>query len=154
MTSSSVAEVRSPLLKAATLGGFDGTASLLGVIIYLLAKDPRLIFPAALSGAVTSALSMGAAEWLSDSGSGFGAASVMALATFCGALLPALPFGVASGAAALAECAVIVTCAGIAVSMLRPQRGLGLSLAETFGILAACTAAAALLGLALPGGAG
>ena len=75
----------------AVFGGFDGTSSLLGVIVYLLITHPALIFPAALSGAVSSALSMGAGEWLSDSENGFAASLVMGAATLTGALLPCAP---------------------------------------------------------------
>jgi hypothetical protein len=127
--------LRRDLARPATFGGFDGTSSLLGVIIFLLVTHPTLIFPTALSGAISSALSMGAGEWLSDSDNGFGASAVMAAATLCGALLPAAPFAFGTGPAAIAECAVICMCIGITVSMLRARRSLPLALAETFGLL-------------------
>ena len=69
--------VKPSLLKPAVLGGFDGTASLLGVVIYLLATHPSLIFPAAASGAVSSAISMAGGAFLSDSGNGLAASGVM-----------------------------------------------------------------------------
>ena len=142
--------MRPSLLKPAILGGFDGTASLLGVVIYLLLTHPALIFPTAASGAVSSAISMGGGEFLSDSGNGLAASGVMALATFTGAVLPALPFAFGSGPAAITECAVITACIAIAVSAMRPDRGLGLALSETFGLLilvaAVVVACAVLLG--------
>lgn len=119
------------------MGGFDGTASLLGVVVYLLVTHPALIFPTALSGAISSAVSMGGGEWLSDSENGFAASSVMAGATFTGALLLALPFAIWTGPLAVAESAVICCLIGITVAALRPLRGFGMALAETFGILAA-----------------
>lgn len=144
---------RGKLARPAVFGGFDGCASLLGVIVYLVATHPSLIFPAALSGAIGSAISMGGGEWLSDSDSGFSASSVMAGATFLGALLPALPFAVASGPAAIAESAVICLLIGFTVACLRPNRGLGMALTETFGILLAVLGAVLVLGLVLPGAA-
>jgi hypothetical protein len=140
------------LLKPAILGGFDGTASLLGVIVFLLFSHPALIFPAALSGAVSSALSMGAGEWLSDSDNGFAASAVMALATMAGALLPALPFAFGSGSSAVALSGVICALIGITVAALRDNRGLGLALGETFGLLTLILGITAALSAVLPGG--
>lgn len=144
--------MKSSLARPAVFGGFDGTSSLLGVVIYLLLTHPALIFPAALSGAITSAISMGGGEWLSDSENGLGASAVMALATFTGALLPAIPFASGHGPLAVAACAVTCAAIGVVVAFLRPNRGRLLALAETFGILLACLAAVLVCGLFLPGG--
>ena len=141
------------LAPQAVFGAFDGTASLLGVVVYLLVTHPALIFPAALSGAISSAISMGAGEWLSDSENGLAASSVMAGATFTGALLPALPFAFGSGPAAVAESAVICVLIAVIVAALRPLRGLGMALAETLGLLLVIFAVVLACGLALPGGA-
>jgi VIT1/CCC1 family predicted Fe2+/Mn2+ transporter len=144
--------VRRDLARPATLGGFDGTASLLGVVIYLLFSHPALIFPAAVSGAASSAVSMGGGEWLSDSDNGFAPSLVMGVATFIGAILPAVPFAFSTGPAAAAESGVV--CAGICftVAGLREDRGYGLALLETFGILAVVIAVTVICGLFLPGG--
>jgi hypothetical protein len=143
-----------PLAATAVFGGFDGTSSLLGVIVYLLAAHPGLIFPAALSGAVSSALSMGAGEWLSDSGNGLAASAVMAAATLAGALLPAVPFAFGSGPVAVAVSAVLCAATGVTVARLRVNRGYGLALAETLGLLAVILGVTAALALWLPGGGG
>jgi VIT1/CCC1 family predicted Fe2+/Mn2+ transporter len=134
------------------MGLADGTMSMLGVVLYLL-HDQRLIFPAALSGGISSALSMAGGEWLSDSENGLGASCVMGAATGLGAILPALPYAFGTGPAAVAESVVICLLIGLVVSLLRPDRGLGKAVAETFAILAAIFAAVLLLGLFLPGGA-
>ena len=146
--------MRRDLLQPAILGGFDGTASLLGVIVYLLVTHPALIFPAALSGAVSSALSMGAGEWLSDSENGFASSLVMGAATLTGALLPAVPFAFGSGPAAIAISAVLCAGIGYTVARLRTNRGLGLALTETFGLLAVILGVTAALAVWLPGGGG
>ena len=99
---------RGKLARPAVFGGFDGCASLLGVVVYLIASHPSLIFPAALSGAIGSALS----AWAAASGSATATPvsappCVMGGATFLGALFPPLPFALATGPAAVAESAVI-----------------------------------------------
>lgn len=145
---------RRSLTSPAVLGGFDGTSSLLGVIVYLLVTHPALIFPAALSGAVSSALSMGAGEWLSDSDSGWAASLVMAGATLTGALLPAVPFAFGTGRLAVAESVVLCAGIGVTVAALRHNRGFGVALLETFGLLIVILAITAVLAVRLPGGAG
>lgn len=146
--------MRPSLLKPAIFGGFDGTASLLGVVIYLLLTHPALIFPTAASGALSSAISMGGGEFLSDSDSGLAASGVMAAATFTGAVLPAVPFAFGTGPAEITACSLIIIGIGIVVSAMRPSRGRSLALAETFGLLALVAAVVVACGLLLPGGAG
>lgn len=141
------------LARPAVFGAFDGTASYLGVIVYLATSHPSLIFPTALVGAIGSAISMGGGEWLSDSENGLGASGVMAAATFAGALLPALPFVFGAGTAPAAESVTICCLIGFTVACLRADRSLGRALAETFGVLLAVLAAVLTLGLILPGGA-
>ena len=144
--------MRRALARPATMGLADGTMSLLGVVLYLLGHQ-NLIFPAALSGGISSALSMAGSEWLSDSDSGFAASCVMGGATGLGAILPALPYAILTGPAAVASSIVICVLIGFVVSCLRPNRGLGMAMVETYGVLAAIFAAVLLLGLVLPGGA-
>lgn len=145
--------MKSTLARPAVFGGFDGSASLLGVVIYLLITHPALIFPTAASGAISSAISMGGGEFLSDSDNGFAASGVMAAATFAGAVLPAVPFAFGTGPLAIAMCAVIITGIGIAVSSMRPNRGRALALAETFALLAVVAVVVVVCGLFLPGSA-
>jgi VIT1/CCC1 family predicted Fe2+/Mn2+ transporter len=134
------------------MGLADGMCSLLGVILYLLGHQ-ALIFPAALSGAISSALSMAGSEWLSDSSRGLAASCVMGGATGLGAILPALPYAIAPGPAAVASSIVICVLIGVAVSCLRPNRGLGMAMVETFGVLLAIFGVVLALGLILPGAA-
>ena len=138
--------------RPAVFGLADGMMSLLGVVLYLLGHQ-NLIFPAALSGGISSALSMAGGEWLSDSENGLAASCVMGGATGLGAILPALPYAVVTGPAAVASSIVICVLIGFTVSVLRPNRGLGMAMVETFGVLLAIFAAVLLCGLILPGGA-
>ena len=141
------------LTRPAIFGGFDGTASLLGVIIYLLLTHPALIFPTAASGAISAAISMGGGEFLSDSDKGFAASGVMAAATFTGAVLPAVPFAFSSGPLAIAASAVLIVCIGATVSLMRPNRGRSLAFAETFILLVAVAAVVVACALTFPGSA-
>lgn len=145
--------LRSNLIKPAIFGAFDGTASLLGVVIYLLLTHPALIFPAAASGSVSHAISMGGGEFLSDSDSGLAASTVMVASTFAGAVLPAVPFAFGTGPAAIAVCAVIITCIGVVVSWMRPNRSRALALAETFALIVLVAAVVVICGIFLPGSA-
>ena len=128
--------MRGNLARPAVFGSFDGTSSLLGVLVYLLVTHPKLIFPTALCGAISSAVSMGGGEWLSDSSNGFGASMVMGLATFAGAVLPAAPFAFGGGWPAITASVVIIIAIHVAVAFLRPNRSRWLALTETFGLLA------------------
>jgi len=142
---------RRSLARPAVFGAFDGAASLIGVVIYLAASHPSLIFPAAVSGALTSAVSMGGGEFLSDSELGLAASVVMAAATFAGALAPAIPFAFGHGPAAVSGCAVICAAVIAVVAALRPNRGRGLALAETAGLFAAAVLVAVACARLLPG---
>jgi VIT1/CCC1 family predicted Fe2+/Mn2+ transporter len=130
--------------------------SLLGVVLYLLGHR-ALIFPAALSGGISSALSMAGGEWLSDSGSGLGVSCVMGLATGVGAILPAVPYLAGTGPGAIAASVAICLVIGTIVAFLRARnRRPGTQqwpiIVITFGILAVIFAAVFVCGLFLPGG--
>lgn len=143
---------RRALARPAVFGLADGLMSMLGVVLYL-AGHQALVFPAALSGGISSALSMAAGEWLSDSDTGLGAALVMGASAGTGAILPAVPYAVSPGPAAVAESVVICLLIGFVVALLRPRRSFPMAAAETFGVLLAIFAAVLLLGLVLPGSA-
>jgi hypothetical protein len=152
MTAARPADTGRSLTQPAIFGAFDGAASLLGVVIYLAITHPVLIFPAAVSGAISSAISMGGGEWLSDSVHGLAASAVMAAATFTGALAPALPFAFISGPPAVISAAGICLLIAVIVAAMRAGRPLPRALAETLGILAAVVAVVLACGLILPGG--
>jgi hypothetical protein len=144
-----VPAVKASLARPAVFGSFDGTSSLLGVLVYLLVTHPKLIFPTALCGAISSAVSMGGGEWLSDSSNGFGASMVMGGATFAGAVLPAAPFAFGGGWLAITASAVIIVAIHVAVAFLRPNRSRWLALTETFGLFAVNMATILVCGLFL-----
>lgn len=141
------------LTRPAIFGLSDGMMSLLGVVLYLLGHQ-GLILPAAISGAVSSALSMAGGEWLSDSDSGLRASCVMGAATGVGGVLPALPFAFASGRMALGCMVVICLGIGALVALMRTGRPRLRAFAETAAVLALIFVAVLLCGLFLPGSAG
>lgn len=112
---------------------------MLGVLLYLL-HHQNLIFPAALMGGISAAVSMAGGEWLSDSDNGLGASAVMGLATGAGAILPAIPFALARGPLALTATVCICLLIGIVVGVMRGQAGARHSkvfeMAVTLGLLA------------------
>lgn len=140
------------LARPAIFGLADGMMSLLGVVLYLLGHE-ALIFPAALSGGISSALSMAGGEWLSDSDNGLGASCVMGAATGVGAILPAIPYAVTSGTTALACSIVICVLIAAVVALMRPMRSQTLAFAETYAILGAIFLVVLACGLFLPGSA-
>jgi VIT1/CCC1 family predicted Fe2+/Mn2+ transporter len=111
---------RASLLKPAIFGLADGCMSLIGVTLYLLG-DQRIIFWAALSGAISSAVSMGAGEFMSDSDNGLWPSVVMGACTGLGGLVPAIPFLFTHGTLALVLMGVICLLIGTAVGVMRAR---------------------------------
>lgn len=142
---------RRSLARPVIFGVGDGMVSLLGTVWYLHGH-PSLVLPAAISGGVTSAVSMAGFDALSDSTRSVAESCTLGVATGVGCMLPALPYGILHGAAAVA--ASVVTCAALAViiALIRPNRGRLLSLVEVLGVVALAFAAVIACGLFLPGG--
>jgi VIT1/CCC1 family predicted Fe2+/Mn2+ transporter len=113
-----VKQQRTALFRPAIFGLGDGCMSIVGVVLYLLG-DSKIIFAAALSGAISAALSMAGNEYLSDSDNGLWPSLVMGGATAAGGLLPALPFLFAHGALALVLMGVICLVIGVVVGVMR-----------------------------------
>jgi VIT1/CCC1 family predicted Fe2+/Mn2+ transporter len=145
------------LLRPAIFGLGDGCMSVIGVILYLLG-DQRIIFAAALSGALSAALSMAGSEYLSDSDNGLLPSAVMGLATAAGGVIPAVPFLFMRGAPALALMGVLCLAVGVTVGVMRARQSrrhsVTAELAGTlavFGLIFAAVLAVAV-GLPAPGG--
>ena len=137
------------LVPAVILGLGDGAMSILGIVAYG-SRHPAVVLPLAASGALSAALSMGANEWLSESGEGFTAGLAMGGATLCGSVLPAWPFAVFPRA--VAPLVTLLMLALVAAAVGRMRAGRRHPYAETVGVLAAIAAASVTLALLLPGG--
>jgi len=133
------------------MGLADGMMSLLGVVLYLLGHQ-AIIFPAALCGGISSALSMAGSEWLSDSDNGLGASLVMGGGTGLGGILPAVPFALTTGPLAVAESVVICALIGFIVACLRPGKNLAIGLLQTYAVLGVIVAAVLAVTVLFPAG--
>ena len=136
----------------AVFGGSDGAMSILGPVMFFASRNPALVFPVALMGAVSASASMGAGELLSeDDSQTMGAVLVMAAATFTGSVLPAAPYLFLSGWPALLASAGLVLGVALTVGHLRawrPHR-----YAETVAILAVVFTVTVVCNLLIPGSA-
>jgi hypothetical protein len=144
--------LKASLARPLIFGIGDGMVSLLGTVWYLSGHQ-ALVLPAAISGGVTSAVSMAGFDAVSDSDRPVSESCLLGAATGTGCVLPAIPYELFHGPAAVAgSVAVCVTLAAI-IALIRPKRGKVLSLVEVFGVVAVAFVAVIICGLFLPGGA-
>ena len=114
-------------------GTADGLSSTLGVVIAVAITHPSLVATAAVAVAVGSAVSMCLSEYLSDSSESNYKAFIMGIATFIGAISPAIPFFIFSGTLAYILCGIICSTLCIIISRNRPGGELK-SLIITFSV--------------------
>jgi VIT1/CCC1 family predicted Fe2+/Mn2+ transporter len=136
------------LKRVAVFGAADGEGIVLGLIAGMIVshQPAHAVWAAALSGGIAELFSMANGQRISDNRSGWLPALAIGVASLTGCALPAVPYALGSGAAALA--ASLLLCALVAgvISWARPERGL-LAVIETFGLLAVTGIACALAGL-------
>lgn len=144
---------RPSLLRPAIFGLADGCMSLLGVILYLL-HHQELIFPAALMGGISAAVSMAGGEWMSDSDNGFLPSAVMGLATGTGAILPAIPFAFVRGSVAVLASVLICALVAVVVGAMRGRasrkHSAGFQMAVTFALFGVIFAVVLVCSLIVP----
>jgi VIT1/CCC1 family predicted Fe2+/Mn2+ transporter len=144
--------VKASLARPVIFGLGDGMVSLLGAV-WFLSGHPALVLGAAVSGGVTSAISMAGFDSLSDSERSVRESCALGLATGVGCTLPAVPYALLHGAPAVAVSVVICAALAVLIALIRPNRSRILSLAEVLGVVALAFAAVIVCGLFLPGGA-
>ena len=144
--------VKASLVRPVVFGLGDGMVSLLGAVWYL-SGHPALVLPAAISGGVTSAVSMAGFDALSDSDRTVRESCTLGAATGAGCALPAVPYAILHGTAAVAASVTVCAALAVIIALMRPNRGKVLSLAEVLGVVALAFAAVILCGAVLPGGA-
>lgn len=135
---------RTPLV----FGLADGSMSVVGVVLFVSGHGGS-VFPVALAGGISAAISMAGGEWLADNESGPATAAWMGAATLAGSVLPAVPFLFLHGWKAVAVSAVLLAGVAYAVARLRGHREH--PYLETFGVLAAVLAASIGIAVAVPG---
>lgn len=107
--------------KEAIFGSLDGMTSTLGVIAGLLALNspsPKIL-AAAIGIAVAATVGMGAGQYLSDGKKNLREASVMAVATLIGCVLPALPFIFGATFACIVASVIITLLAALFIGHYR-----------------------------------
>jgi VIT1/CCC1 family predicted Fe2+/Mn2+ transporter len=142
---------RAAFLAPAVFGSFDGATSVVGVLL-TLTGHPAQILPTAFGLAVAGGVGMAAGQWLSaDADAGPADALVIGAATAAGTVLPALPYALLAGWAAITASAVVLTVLGAVITAVRahdPSRTWARAAAETYGVLLAVCAAVAVCTLA------
>jgi VIT1/CCC1 family predicted Fe2+/Mn2+ transporter len=143
------------LMRPAVFGVFDGSTSVLSILLAYRHLD-HLIFPGALALGAVGAVGMAAGEYLSDdTDSGLAGSVSIGVATGLGTVAPAVPYLLLHGAWA-AGCALLVLLAiGALIASVRAKRHAWVrALVETYGVLIVASGAAVVCTLAVPAGAG
>lgn len=152
---SHVSRLLDRLMRPAVFGVFDGSTSVLSILLAYRHLD-ALIFPGALALGAVGAVGMAAGEYLSDdTDSGLGAALVIGVATGLGTVAPAVPYLLLHGILAAATALLVLLGIGALIAGVRAKRHSWLrALLETYGVLLVASAAAVVCTLAVPAGAG
>ena len=126
--------------RQAIFGSFDGLTSALGVIAAAyLTGNTHILVATACGLAIASAVSMAGGEFLSETSKRNGAlnrAGIMAVATFIGSFLPAIPFLFFVKPVALMVACVLVLAAAAVIAQFRvPTQGVVRAYLQTYSIL-------------------
>jgi VIT1/CCC1 family predicted Fe2+/Mn2+ transporter len=119
----------------AIFGLADGAMSIVGVILYASGHS-TLVFPIALSGGLSAAMSMAGSQWLSQERTSSIQNLAMGAATLAGSIAPALPYLFLHGWHAPAVSIGVLVMIGFAVAHMRKANRKHPHL-ETFAVLAA-----------------
>lgn len=143
------------LMRPAVFGVFDGSTSVLSILLAYRHLD-ALIFPGALALGAVGAVGMAAGEYLSDdTDSGLGASAAIGVATGLGTVAPAVPYLLLQGmAAAVAALGVLLLIGALIAGVRSKRRRWPRALLETYGVLIVASTAAVGCTLAVPAGAG
>ena len=137
-------------VKDSVFGMFDGTTSVLGVILTIGLTHSHALLLAAVGLAISSAVGMAGGEWLSDNGKSRTAAITIGIATAIGTLLPALPFILLSGIVATICGLLVLLAVGAGIAIIRGNTVR--AWVQTFLILGIAAAASGVAAIALGGG--
>jgi VIT1/CCC1 family predicted Fe2+/Mn2+ transporter len=137
--------LRSP----AILGSADGLGIVMGLIAGLVVsrQSASALWHAALCGGLAELVSMAAAQRQADSAGGWPGAIICGIASALGCIIPAVPYLVTSGTAALIPALALVAGVCAVVTWLRPERGWKAA-AQTFGLTLLAGALCAAVALA------
>lgn len=142
---------RRALYAASIFGICDGMMSILGVVL-ALRSHPELVPWAAAVGGIGAGLSMAVGQYLAeDTDDSIPACAVLGAATLAGSVLPALPFLVVRGPAAVWATGEVCTLLAAVVALLRGHGSLRRGLLA-LGLLGVVFTVTLLCALAAPGG--
>jgi VIT1/CCC1 family predicted Fe2+/Mn2+ transporter len=143
------------LLRPAVFGVFDGSTSVLSILLAYRHLD-GLIFPGALALGAVGAVGMAAGEYLSDdTDSGLAGSAAIGVATGVGTVAPAVPYLMLHGVVAAVAAVAVLLGIGVLIAGVRAKRHSWLrALVETYGVLLVASGAAVVCTLAVPAGAG
>jgi hypothetical protein len=133
MTAQAQARSRAAIRSQSVFGAADGTTIAVGLVV-ALHRHPGAMFAAAAGAGLAELAGMTGGAWLAGEGKLPAAANGGAAAAAC--MLPAVPYLVTSGTAALAAAVILALAIGAVIAWLRPEKGL-LAVVETYGVLAA-----------------
>lgn len=146
-----MARVTANDVKQFIFGVSDGLTSALGVVIPLMLAH-RPMFAVIMGLAICAAIGMGGGEYLSDKRGDLRSAGAMAVASFVGTLIPAVPFFLLPFHAAAVASAALIIVTGCVISEVKARDMHWIrAYLQTFGILA--VASLATVGFALATGA-
>lgn len=131
---------------SAIFGSFDGLTSVLGIIVALLGSPLHVLLAGAAGLAASSAVGMGAGQYLGDADRSVRRALAMALSTIIGTIIPVVPFLFLPRVAAVVVASVLVIVFGVLVA--KKRGGDRRSYLETFGVLMLAAAVAIVVALA------
>lgn len=130
-------------------GSADGLVAFLGVLAGLVVarQQAAAVWHAALGVGLAETVGMTLGQYWSAKEDGLKAALACGLASGVACIVPAAPYAVTRGAAALAASLVLTACVALAICWLRPERGWAAVL-HTFGLLALAAVLCGASGLA------
>ena len=137
-------------VKDSVFGAFDGTTSVLGIILTVGLTHSHALLLAAVGLAISSAVGMAGGEWLSDNGKSRTAAITIGIATAVGTLLPVLPFILLSGTTAIICGLLVLLAVGAGIAVVRGNTVR--TWVQTFLILGIAAGASGLAAIVLGGG--
>ncbi len=134
-------ETRRDEIGRAVFGGFDGSSSTVGLLagLYVAHASPATVLATAGGLAVAAAVGMGFGDYLGSSNVRL--AVVMAVATFLGSLIPALPVALVGGTLGYVLAALLVVALGVTIAEVRAtERGRFSAYLHTGAVLVAASA--------------
>lgn len=133
-----------PTITTAIFGASDGLVASMALILATMSHGRKVVLAAAIGLLIAEGFGMAASQYLSDVKRDLRLALIMGVATSLAIVLPAVPWAVGSGTAAVVgSCAIGVVLGGV-IAYMRP--GGWTEWLQTYGVLVSVGAVATLAG--------